>query len=114
MLDQATLNKHSTVLLTMLRLEQEDADSNFLNLLLNANRDDAQRFIKQLYRVDNDKQRYQVYFTLLNSFPDRVNDVLYMMRDSFKNFDKDRQIIIEEAERLNVKISDDLLYQPVH
>ena len=110
MLNAATLSMHSTVLLTMLRLEQENAELNFLNLLLNANSEDSQRFIKQLHRIADEKQRYLIYYTLLETYPDRVSDVLYMMRDSYKNFDKDRQMITEEAERLSIKISDDLLY----
>jgi len=110
-LNQATMKMHSTVLLTLLRLEQEGAEHNFLKLLLNANKKDSQRFIKQLHRVEEDQQRYLVYNTLLTEYPDRVSDVVYMMRDSYKNFDQDRQIIIEEAERMAVKVSDDLLYQ---
>jgi len=110
-LNQATMKMHSTVLLTMLRLEQEGAEVDFLKLLLNANQKDSQRFIKQLHRVEDDNLRYLIYNILLTSYPDRVSDVLYMMRDSFKNFDQDRQIIVEEAERMAVKISDDLLYQ---
>lgn len=106
-----TDKKNSTILLTLLRLEQKDADVDFLNLLLSASEQDRRQYIKQLHRVSKDSQRYAVYNRLLERYPERVSEVLFLMRDSQRNFDKDRELIIEEAERTGIKISDELIYQ---
>jgi hypothetical protein len=110
-LNEQTNKRNSTVLLSLLRLNIDGAAESFIELLKESNSEDVLIYINQLYRVRDDRSRYTVYFSLLNKYPENVSHILRSMKDSFKNFDHDRLIIIEEAERLGIKISDDLLYQ---
>jgi hypothetical protein len=110
-LNRETKKRNPTVLLSLLRLNVEGAQDDFIELLRESNSVEILIYINQLYRVRNDRQRYTIYFALLRKYPEHVSDILRSMKDSFKNFDHDRLVVIEEADRLGIKISDDLLYQ---
>ena len=110
-LNEKTRHRNSTVLLSLLRLNQTGVEIDIINLMREATPEQAQIYINQLYRVRDEKLRYRVYFALLQYYPENVNDILHLLRDSLKNFDRDRAVIIEEAERLGIPIADDLLYQ---
>lgn len=103
--------RNATVLLSLLRLNQENVEADIVNLLREATPQQAKVYINQIYRVKEKKLRYTVYFHLLQYHPENLNDILHLMRDSQKNFDMDRLAIIKEADRLGIKISDDLLYR---
>ena len=102
--------RNSTVLLSLIRLGEEGADIDFIHLLREASQEQYLAYIKQLYRVKEDKVRYSVYMAILERYPEDVSHILHAMRDSYKNFDRDRQMIIEEADRRGIEISDDLMY----
>jgi len=102
--------RNSTVLLSLIRLGEDGAEIDFIRLLREASTEQALIYIKQLYRVREAKVRYSVYSAILDKYPEDVSHILHAMRDSYKNFDKDRRVIIEEAQRRGIEISDDLLY----
>ena len=110
-LNDETNHRNPTVLLSLLRLNVAGAADDFIELLRESNSVEILIYINQLYRVRNNQQRYNIYFSLLRKYPEHVSDILRAMKDSFKNFDHDRLVVIEEADRLGIKISDDLLYQ---
>ncbi len=109
-LNRSTESKNSTVLLSLLRLGVSGAEYDFVQLLREANAEQALNYLKQLYRVRESRYRYLVYSAILEKYPEDVSHVLHAMRDSYKNFDEDRRVIIEEAQRRGIAISDDLLY----
>jgi hypothetical protein len=105
-----TKRRNSTVLLSLIRLGVTGAELDFIQLLREANPEQALNYLKQLYRVRESRFRYLVYSSILEFYPEDVSHVLHAMRDSYKNFDEDRRVIIEEAQRRGIAISDDLLY----
>jgi|GEM_PF-3235495 len=110
-LNEKTQRRHSTVLLSLLRLDQEGVERDIIDLLDEASTEEALVYINQIYRIREDKKRYKIYFALIQYYPDHVSKVLQLMRSSEKNFDNDRQIMVREAERHGIKIADDLIYQ---
>lgn len=109
-LNVQTKRRNATVLLSLIRLGDEGAEIDFIHLLREAESAQALVYVKQLYRVREHAVRYSIYSAILERYPEDISYVLHAMRDSYKNFDRDRQVIIEEAERRGITISDDLLY----
>ena len=109
-LNLQTERRNSTVLLSLIRLGVQGTEYDFIHLLREADSEQALNYLKQLYRVREKRYRYLVYSAILERYPEDVSHVLHAMRDSYKNFDEDRRIIIEEAQRRGIPISDDLLY----
>lgn len=109
-LNVLTERRNSTILLSLIRLGVTGTEYDFIHLLREADADQALNYLKQLYRVREKRFRYLVYSAILERYPEDVSHVLHGMRDSFKNFDDDRRVIIEEAQRRGIAISDDLLY----
>ena len=109
-LNIVTDRRNSTVLLSLIRLGVSGTEYDFIHLLREADSKQALNYLKQLYRVREKRFRYLVYSAILERYPEDVSHVLHAMRDSFKNFDEDRRVIIEEAQRRGIAISDDLLY----
>ena len=109
-LNVQTSHRNATVLLSLLRLGQEYVVREIIDLIDEATTQEAMVYINQIYRLTESKLRYKIYFAMIEYYPQHTNAVLQLMRKSQKNFDDDRLVIIEEAERKGIKIAEDLIY----
>ncbi|TQV72006.1 hypothetical protein FLL45_17715 [Aliikangiella marina] len=109
-LNKETNNRNATVLLSLLRLDQEYVIREIIDLIDEATTQEAMVYINQIYRLEDARLRYKIYFAMIEYYPQHTNAVLNLMRQSQKNFDEDRLIIIEEAQRKGIQISEDLIY----
>lgn len=109
-LNEQTRQRNSTVLLSLLRLDQEYVIRDIIDLIDEATTEEAMVYIKQIYRLHDSKLRYKIYFAMIEYYPQHTNAVLRLMRLSQKNFDDDRLVIIKEAQRKGITIADELIY----
>jgi HEAT repeat protein len=100
-------HNNSTLLVSLLKLKYKESFKWFVDYIVSANDKETLTALNQFHTIKNQSIRYAVYFELIKSHPAKISYILDMLRNTKRNFDQDRQAIVNEATNVGIELVKD-------
>ena len=98
--------KNSTVEISLLKLDDQDAPKNVADIVFSDDANSSLTCLNQLNSIEKEQTRYKVYNYILDHYQDKLGVFMKLLSDTKRNFDEDRRKIYEATISRNIAIDD--------
>ncbi len=107
-LDRVLRNENSEVLVALASLGDKAATFKLIKFIINRDLDLSMAAISQFHSIQNTRSRHEIYYELINEYPDLTSPFLDKLRKSGRDFNNDLEVITAEAAKVGLKLTIDL------